>query len=60
MKNDIDKNSVTGIIELTDDTAWRFLTRSGPIEKIKNKINFLNDNEICRNFLNVKAILMKD
>lgn len=53
-------DKINETIEMNDDTAWRFLTRSISKEKAIDKIIFSNDNEMCKQFFNVKAILMSD
>jgi Mycothiol maleylpyruvate isomerase N-terminal domain len=47
-------------ITMREDTAWRFFTRSNPVESFRNKIEMSEDNELLRNFMNVKAIMIND
>ena len=56
----INSSSVKEMVELSDDTAWRFLTRSVKVADIATRITFSNDVELCRNFLTAKAILIGD
>ncbi len=47
-------------ISLTDDTAWRFFMRSVTREEAAPLIQCSSENHLCSNFLNVKAVMMKD
>jgi uncharacterized protein (TIGR03083 family) len=47
-------------IELSDDTAWRFLTRSIPKAEAAKRIRFSSSSPFCEHFLNVKAIMIDD
>ncbi|MFW6207660.1 MAG: hypothetical protein ACOC7X_03075 [Spirochaetota bacterium] len=47
-------------ILMSDDTAWRFLTRTISAEDAQSRIRFSGKSNICKNFLNVKAIMMKN
>lgn len=47
-------------ISISEDTAWRFFTRSLPVESLKNKIQLNGDQELLRNFHNVRAIMIND
>ena len=49
-----------GIIGLTEDTAWRFFTRSLPVESFKDKIQFSEESELLKRFLKVRAIMIND
>ncbi len=48
------------VIELSEDIAWRFLTRSIPVIEAENKIKFSDDSELLRHFLKVRAIMIDD
>jgi hypothetical protein len=47
-------------ISLSEDTAWRFFMRSITKEEGAELIDFSSESELCKNFLDVKAILMRD
>ena len=47
-------------ILLSDDIAWRFLTRTISAEDAGSRIRFSGKSNLCKNFLNVKAIMMKN
>ncbi len=47
-------------IQLHEDVAWRFFTRSLPVESFKDQIQFSNDSELLQSFYNVRAIMMND
>lgn len=47
-------------ITMTDDTAWRFFTRSNPLESFRNKVEMSIENDLLKNFMNVKAIMIND
>lgn len=47
-------------IELSDDTAWRFLTRSISKAEAAKRIRFSSSSPLCRRFLSVKAIMIDD
>ncbi|MBN2353852.1 MAG: hypothetical protein JXD23_14860 [Spirochaetales bacterium] len=45
---------------LSDDTAWKFLTRSISRDRAEPLINFEGERRLARGFLAVKAIMMED
>ncbi|RDG33406.1 hypothetical protein DV872_04960 [Oceanispirochaeta sp. M1] len=47
-------------ITLSEDTAWRFFTRSSSVESFRNKVEMSTENELLKNFMNVKAIMIND
>ena len=47
-------------IQLTEDVAWRFFTRSQPVESFRGKIQFSEDLELLRHFYQVRAIMIND
>jgi len=47
-------------IFMSDNTAWRFLTRTISAEEAQSCIRFSGKSNLCKNFLNVKAIMMKN
>jgi hypothetical protein len=47
-------------IILSDDSAWRLLTRTVSRKAGEKLVTFSSDNELCRSFLNVKAIMNND
>lgn len=47
-------------ILMSDDTAWKFLTRTISAEDAQSRIRFSGHTNLCKNFLNVKAIMMKN
>jgi len=47
-------------ISFTEDTAWRFFTRSLPVNSFLDKFQFTGDRELFDNFFNVRAIMIND
>lgn len=48
------------VVSLTEDTAWRFFTRSLPVESFRDKIRLKGNLELLRHFFNVRAIMVND
>ena len=47
-------------VTISDDTAWKFLTRSISPERAESLVRFEGDRKLARGFLAVKAIMMED
>lgn len=47
-------------ISMSQDTAWKFLTRTITAEDAQKRISFSDASDLCKNFLNVSAIMMKN
>jgi hypothetical protein len=60
LKSGISDEKMQAEIELSDDTAWRFLTRSISVPRARNMIKFKGDSRLAEHFLHVKAIMMAD
>lgn len=47
-------------VSMSDDTAWRFFTRSNPLETFKDKIKTSENSTLLNHFMTVKAIMIND
>ena len=47
-------------VSMSDDTAWRFFTRTLPLEALEGKIGLSGDPALLRPFLRVRAVMTGD
>ncbi len=47
-------------ITMSQETAWKFLTRTITAEDAQKLISFADESDLCKNFLNVRAIMMRN
>ncbi len=60
LKTGFSETPATAEIKLSEDTAWRFLTRTINSSQAADLIQFSGNLQLARNFLRVKAIMMND
>ncbi len=54
----VSDNTPAATVELSDDTAWRFLTRTIYSNEAEQKMTFSGNMNLAKHFLAVKAIMM--
>ncbi len=60
LKTGFSETTAEAEIKLSDDTAWRFLTRTINSSQAADLIQFSGNLQLAKNFLRVKAIMMND
>lgn len=55
----LSKDSKGSRVRMNQETFWKFMTRSEPVNELIEKMEFSQNSDLCRQFLQAKAIMME-